>query len=164
MIVLDTNIVSAMMRPDSVPAVLTWLDTQPTESIWTTTVTLFEIRFGLAVLPPGKRRTALELTFERILKEGRSQAEALARTAELEPERKAAERRDAFDKEVAATLAELKQSQARAAKREDTLHRKLEQLGEREQSLDARDEPGGTGATRTGARRARRRRRRPSSP
>ena len=62
MIVLDTNIVSAMMRPDSVPAVLTWLDTQPTESIWTTTVTLFEIRFGLAVLPPGKRRTALELT------------------------------------------------------------------------------------------------------
>ena len=70
MIVLDTNIVSAMMRPDSVPAVLTWLDTQPTESIWTTTVTLFEIRFGLAVLPPGKRRTALELTFERILKEG----------------------------------------------------------------------------------------------
>ena len=70
MIVLDTNIVSAMMRPDSVPAVLTWLDTQPTESIWTTSVTLFEIRFGLAVLPPGKRRTALELTFERILKEG----------------------------------------------------------------------------------------------
>jgi ribonucrease Y len=77
---------------------------------------------------------------ERILKEGRSQAEALARTAELEAERKAAERRDAFDKEVAATLAELKQSQARAAKREDTLDRKLEQLGEREQSLDARDE------------------------
>ena len=70
MIVLDTNIVSAMMRPDSIPAVLSWLDTQPTESIWTTTVTLFEIRFGLAVLPPGKRRTALELTFERILKEG----------------------------------------------------------------------------------------------
>ena len=30
-----------MMRPDSVPAVLTWLYTQPTESIWTTTVTLF---------------------------------------------------------------------------------------------------------------------------
>lgn len=70
MIVLDTNIVSAMMRPDSIPAVLTWLDTQPTESIWTTSVTLFEIRFGLAVLPPGKRRTALELTFERILNEG----------------------------------------------------------------------------------------------
>lgn len=70
MIVLDTNIVSAMMRPQSIPAVLTWLDTQPTESIWTTSVTLFEIRLGLAVLPPGKRRTALELTFERILKEG----------------------------------------------------------------------------------------------
>jgi len=70
MIVLDTNIVSAMMRPQSVPAVLTWLDTQPTESIWTTSVTLFEVRLGLAVLPPGKRRTALEITFERILKEG----------------------------------------------------------------------------------------------
>jgi len=70
MIVLDTNIVSVMMRPDTAPAVLDWLDVQPAESVWTTSITLFEVRFGLAVLPAGKRRTALESNFMRVLREG----------------------------------------------------------------------------------------------
>ena len=91
---------------------------------------------GLILAP---RRSQARSEAESILREAKAEAENLAKTAELEAERKAAERRDAFDKEVAATLAELKQSQARVAKREDTLDRKLEQLGEREQSLDQRD-------------------------
>ena len=60
MIVLDTNVLSELMRrvPDLV--VLTWLDRQPPLSVWITTITLFECQFGLALLPAGRRRLALE--------------------------------------------------------------------------------------------------------
>ena len=86
------------------------------------------------------RRAAERAEAERVLRDAKAEAEALARTAELEAERKAAERRDAFDKEVAATLAELKQSQSRAAKREDALDRKLEQLDRRDESVQRREQ------------------------
>lgn len=46
MIVLDTNVLSALMRRDADETVVTWLDLQPSESVWTTAVTVFEIRFG----------------------------------------------------------------------------------------------------------------------
>lgn len=67
MIVLDTNVVSALMqtRPDE--RVVTWLDQQPSESVWTTAVTVFEIRFGLALLAPGRRRRQLEKAFTETL-------------------------------------------------------------------------------------------------
>jgi hypothetical protein len=67
MIVLDTNVLSALMRRTPDPEVVSWLDAQPASSIWTTTVTVFEIRFGLQILPAGKRRTALLQTFETLL-------------------------------------------------------------------------------------------------
>lgn len=70
MVILDTNIVSVMMRPETAPLVLDWLDTQPAESVWTTVITLFEIHYGLAVLPHGKRRSSLESNFARVLREG----------------------------------------------------------------------------------------------
>jgi predicted nucleic acid-binding protein len=44
-----------------------WLDAQPAESIWTTSVTVFEIRTGLELLPAGRRRDRLEDAFERLL-------------------------------------------------------------------------------------------------
>lgn len=44
MIVLDTNVVSALMRSEPDPAVVTWLDSQPPESIWKTSITIFEVR------------------------------------------------------------------------------------------------------------------------
>ncbi|MBI1394985.1 MAG: PIN domain-containing protein [Betaproteobacteria bacterium] len=69
MIVLDTNVLSALMRPRPDAAVVEWLDDQPTDSIWITTVTLFETRLGLKILPAGKRRSALEAAFERLLVE-----------------------------------------------------------------------------------------------
>jgi len=69
-IVLDTNVISVLMRPETAPKVLDWVDSQPIESIWTTSVTVFEVRYGLAVLPEGKRRSALETIFERLLLEG----------------------------------------------------------------------------------------------
>jgi len=69
MIVLDTNVLSALMRREADPAVVAWLDLQPSESVWTTAVTVFEIRFGLELLAPGRRRRQLEDAFSRGLDE-----------------------------------------------------------------------------------------------
>ena len=46
-----------------------WLDRQPADSVWITSLTVFEARFGLALLPAGKRRRALETAFSRLLEE-----------------------------------------------------------------------------------------------
>jgi hypothetical protein len=69
MIILDTNVLGALMHiaPDS--RVVAWLDRQPAESIWITSITLFEALFGLALLPSGRRRQTLEAAFARLLKE-----------------------------------------------------------------------------------------------
>jgi predicted nucleic acid-binding protein len=66
-IVLDTNVLSALMRADVEAPVERWIDSQPLESLWTTTVTVFEIRFGLLVLVPGRRRMRLEAAFREAL-------------------------------------------------------------------------------------------------
>lgn len=67
MIVLDTNVLSALMRAQPDANVVTWLDRQPSESVWITAINLFEIRYGLAQLTPGKRRKALEDAFTALL-------------------------------------------------------------------------------------------------
>ena len=69
MIILDTNVLSDAMLPTPDPAVLAWLDRQPRISIWTSSLTVLEIRFGLALLPQGRQRTRLEEEFERTLSE-----------------------------------------------------------------------------------------------
>jgi predicted nucleic acid-binding protein len=69
MIILDTNIVSALMRQNAEPVLVGWLDRQPQESIWITAVTVFEVHFGLELLPPGRRRRQLEDAFARALDE-----------------------------------------------------------------------------------------------
>src|SRR6202023_3613821 len=67
MIVVDTNVLSAARRVGVDPAVERWLDAQPPEAIWTTAVTIFEIRFGLALLAPGRRRDRLCEAFDRAI-------------------------------------------------------------------------------------------------
>ena len=69
MIILDTIVVSEMMRTRPDPQIAHWLDQQPRTSIWTTSVTIFEIRFGLETMPLGKRRAALIAGFESWLGE-----------------------------------------------------------------------------------------------
>ena len=69
MIILDTNVLSALMRTTPETTVVTWLDRQPAESIWITSITLFEARLGLALLPKGKRRQALDTAFSRLLED-----------------------------------------------------------------------------------------------
>lgn len=69
MIILDTNVLSALMRQTPEPLVVAWVDRQPAESVWITSITLFEARLGLALLPKGRRRRALEEAFARLLEE-----------------------------------------------------------------------------------------------
>lgn len=69
MILLDTNVLSALMLREPDPSVVTWLDAQPAESIWTTSITVFEIQTGLELLKTGRRRTHLEKAFEQLLSE-----------------------------------------------------------------------------------------------
>jgi predicted nucleic acid-binding protein len=68
-IILDTNVLGALMRSVPDATVVTWLDRQPAESVWITSITLFETRFGLALLPSGRRRQALESAFDHLLKD-----------------------------------------------------------------------------------------------
>jgi len=69
MIILDTNVLGALMHTIPNATVVSWLNRQPAESIWITSITLFETRFGLALLPSGRRRQALESAFDHLLKE-----------------------------------------------------------------------------------------------
>jgi len=69
MIVLDTNVLSALMRQVPEAQVVEWLDRQPAESVWITSITLFEARLGLALLPKGRRQQTLEAAFARLLEE-----------------------------------------------------------------------------------------------
>ena len=69
MIILDTNVLSALMRPAADRAVVDWLNRQPTVSVWTTSVTILEVWFGLKILAPGKRRVLLMGAFEKLINE-----------------------------------------------------------------------------------------------
>ncbi len=66
MIILDTNVLSALMRKEPDLQVGDWLDRQPRSSIWITSITVLEIRYGLQILPSGKRRISLEEAFEEL--------------------------------------------------------------------------------------------------
>jgi toxin FitB len=70
MILLDTNIVSTVMTPQPPTAVLAWLDRQQTADLYLSTFTIAEIGYGLAILPPGKRRRTLEDRFDQFVGEG----------------------------------------------------------------------------------------------
>jgi len=59
MMILDSNVISALMRPDPDRTVLKWFDRQPRSSIWTTSVSVFEIQLGLQLMPAGMRRSVL---------------------------------------------------------------------------------------------------------
>jgi predicted nucleic acid-binding protein len=67
MIILDSNVLSELMRPRPDARVIAWLDRQPQNSIWTTSVTILEIRLGLQIMPAGKRRDVYTQGFEGLM-------------------------------------------------------------------------------------------------
>jgi predicted nucleic acid-binding protein len=68
-ILVDTNVLSAVMQARPDPVAVAWLDAQAPESVWTTAVSVFEIRFGIELLAPSRRRKALAEAFEAMLRE-----------------------------------------------------------------------------------------------
>ena len=69
MILLDTNVVSELMRPAPEPRVLEWLDAQLAADVWISAVTVGEIRLGIALLPDGQRKERLAGLAEAMFQE-----------------------------------------------------------------------------------------------
>ncbi|MGA8903296.1 type II toxin-antitoxin system VapC family toxin [Bradyrhizobium sp.] len=67
MIILDTNVLSALMVEPVDARVVAWLDRQPRVSIWTTSISVLEIRFGLATMADGRRRQSRVSAFEHLI-------------------------------------------------------------------------------------------------
>lgn len=70
MIVLDTNVLSELAKPDPDAAVLAWVAIQRRAELCTTAVNEAELAYGLALLPKGRRRDALTQAIARLLGEG----------------------------------------------------------------------------------------------
>ncbi|MBQ1017275.1 type II toxin-antitoxin system VapC family toxin [Micromonospora sp. D93] len=66
MIVLDTNVVSELMRSEPASVVVGWLQRRSGDALYTTTVTVAEIRYGIARLPDGRRRESLRQAADEI--------------------------------------------------------------------------------------------------
>lgn len=65
MILLDTNVLSELMRPEPNQEVVQWLNRRPDSEIWICSVTVAEIRLGISLLPQGKRRRELFIAAEQ---------------------------------------------------------------------------------------------------
>jgi predicted nucleic acid-binding protein len=65
MILLDTNVISEPLKLTGDVGVLTWIDSQIVETLYLSTISLAELRFGIASLPPGKRRDTLHTSLEQ---------------------------------------------------------------------------------------------------
>ena len=69
MIVLDTNILSEMMRARPDPHVMSWLNSQRPNQIYVSAITQAEMLLGVALLPTGKRRTSLATQIDALFEE-----------------------------------------------------------------------------------------------
>jgi predicted nucleic acid-binding protein len=69
MIILDTNVISELLRPAPEPKVEHWLSAQDGLNVYLTSISEAELRYGLAIMGNGKRRAALIDAVDRILRE-----------------------------------------------------------------------------------------------
>ena len=90
MIILNTNVVSELMRPSPAESVVKWVSEQGTSNLYISTITEAELRYGVEIMPAGRRRdglcAAMEAMFRedfagRILPFDRSSAQAYAMIA-----------------------------------------------------------------------------------
>ncbi|MDE0350602.1 MAG: type II toxin-antitoxin system VapC family toxin [Gammaproteobacteria bacterium] len=70
MLVIDTNVASDLMRPTPTPSVAAWIAERDAATMYLTAISEAELRFGVAILPAGKRRNALESAMRRWLERG----------------------------------------------------------------------------------------------
>lgn len=95
MIILDTNVLSALMQQQPDAQVVAWLDKQPADTVWINSVTLFEARYGLALLPTGQRKNLLHERFHQLVQDDLDNrvlpfdASAATQAAQLAADRKA---------------------------------------------------------------------------
>ena len=72
MIILDTTVLSALMRRSEQPAIISWFNDQDVEQLSTTVISLQELRYGIELLPASRRRRVMErdlrLTLDQELK------------------------------------------------------------------------------------------------
>jgi toxin FitB len=66
-ILVDTNVISEPLKAQGDPRVVAWLDRQPAESLFISTISVSEILFGIAALAAGKRRNRLAEAFESVV-------------------------------------------------------------------------------------------------
>jgi toxin FitB len=64
MILIDTNVISELWKAEPNPDVLAWVDAQTVETLYLSAITVAELRFGLATMPEGKRRTIYQERLE----------------------------------------------------------------------------------------------------
>ena len=69
MIIIDTNVISEVLRPTPEPAVEAWLGEQDGLSIYLTAISEAELRYGVAIMTSGKRRDGLGVAIDRILRD-----------------------------------------------------------------------------------------------
>ncbi len=69
MILLDTNVVSEAVKPDSHPSVRAWLDAQVAETLFLPSITVAELLFGIGALPDGRRQDMLAARIDGLLDE-----------------------------------------------------------------------------------------------
>lgn len=66
MIIVDTNVVSELMRPQPAPVVVNWIRSRGRRELYTTSITLAEIRYGIERLPEGRRKRLMQITAEQV--------------------------------------------------------------------------------------------------
>ena len=65
MILIDTNVISELWKAEPNPHVLAWIDAQAVETLYLSAVTVAELRFGVAAMPEGKRRSIYQERLEK---------------------------------------------------------------------------------------------------
>ena len=69
MILLDTNVLSELMKAAPAESVVRWFSTRPATGLYTTSITQAEVLHGILLLPPGRRRSAFEAAADAMFEE-----------------------------------------------------------------------------------------------
>lgn len=69
MILLDTNVLTELMKAAPAESVVRWFSTQPATSLYTTSITQAEVLHGILLLPAGRRRSAFEAAADAMFEE-----------------------------------------------------------------------------------------------